>query len=371
MKDKIIKSLFVWYKTCNGLKHFFAHWLLYFYYMPLRINIGNIKMARDRIVKDNPSKSSKKIFWDLLTMNILKGASPEEFITYHLQDITLRQRLTFMFCIELNLFSGSCNLNAPKDILDDKSNTSHYFKNFYKRDCLLVQSRDNYKDFCDFCHNHSRFFYKPFKGACGKDSGVADTSIKSKDELFDYFVSNGPYNIEELIIQCDEMASFNSSSVNTVRTTMFRTKDGIELLFGFIRCGRKGFTVDNGGAGGIIIPYDPDSGKLGKYGFDESGRKYTEHPDSNVVFEGFQIPRWNEILDVSNKVTEMLPDFSYVGWDIAVTNDGVQLVEGNSRPMFVGLQGMHTTGFRKEINDILKTGVISSSFREKQKEILS
>jgi hypothetical protein len=370
MDLKMTNTLLRWYKSNSKIKNALAL-LIMTVFMLAFLNLKNVTITRDKLIKEGSSSKPVRLYWDILIWYVIFGYDPSEFAAYNFCNKSVKERLSFSSSNEQILFSKSINRNANLLVLEDKSYASDYFNKYYKREHIIVNSQEDHNKFNLFSSQYRRFFYKPLKGSCGKDSGVANISIDDPCSLFNKLVSNGPYILEELINQCDEMALFNQSSVNTIRTTMLRTKDGIELLFGFIRCGRKGCAVDNGGAGGIIIPYDIETGKLGKYGFDENGRKYTRHPDSDIEFEGFQIPRWNEILGLSKTITEMLPDFHYVGWDIAVTNDGVQLVEGNSRPMFVGLQGLHTTGFRKEINCILRTCSISSSFKQKQKESLS
>ena len=54
-----------------------------------------------------------------------------------------------------------------------------------------------------------------------------------------------------------------------------------------------------------------------------------------------------------------IPQVRYIGWDIAFTNNGPELVEGNEYPgygllQFYKLYDGKKTGHKKEISDILK-----------------
>ena len=167
------------------------------------------------------------------------------------------------------------------------------------------------------------------------------------------------------------MAQFNPTSINTIRTALVNTEDGIQMLFAEMRTGRKGSIVDNGGSGGVLVPIDINTGKLCKHGFDNTGKIYTAHPDSNVTFENFQIPRWDEIQQLSKELMAKIHNLKYVGWDISITDQGLTIVEGNSRAMFGGLQGMHPEGFKNELLHILRQNKIPESFRIKQQEIFS
>lgn len=363
------KTLLKWYKSDSKIISALALVIMTVFMLAF-LDLKAVKRTRDRLVSEGASNKPIRLYWDILIWYAIFGYDPSEYTTYNFNEKSAKKRLTFLSSNEQIFFSKSININANSLILDDKSHAFDYFKEYFNREHIIVNSIEDQNKFNLFSSKNQRFFYKPLKGSCGNDSGLADISVDNPNLLFSKFVLNGPYILEELINQCDEMASFNPTSVNTVRTTMIRTENGVSLLFGFIRCGRKGAMVDNGGAGGIIIPYDPENGKLVKFGFDECGKSYIKHPDSKIKFEGFQIPDWENIVKLSVKLTEMLTEFVYVGWDIAITDKGLVIVEGNSRPMFVGLQGMHTTGFKTDIRSILHTGAIPETFRLKQKDIM-
>ncbi len=335
------------------------------------INLKSIKDTRDKLVSSGKSNCSFRLYWDILLWNLLFGYDPSEYSAYNFIDISFKDRFSFISFNEQILFARSINNNFNYDILSKKQNTYLFYKEYFHREQIIVKSQDDYSSFNDFIKRHPIFFCKPFNGSCGNGTSLIDVSNQCSDKIFNNLVSSGTFILEEIIEQSNEMAQFNDTSINTVRTTMLKINRDIVLLFGFIRCGRKGSIVDNGGAGGIIVPYNPITGKLSKLGFDESGKTYWEHPDSHVSFENFQIPRWKEICDLSIKLTEMTPNIVYVGWDLAITNDGITLVEGNSRPMFVGLQGIHSIGFKTELELILRRKIIPKEFKTKQMEIFS
>jgi hypothetical protein len=96
------------------------------------------------------------------------------------------------------------------------------------------------------------------------------------------------------------------------------------------RIGRKGKVVDNANSGGIVVVVDQKTGILKTNGVDMHGNFYEKHPDSNIVFKGYQIPKWTELLDLVEQIhrTEM-PNYPYIGWDFALTDKGWVLIEGN------------------------------------------
>ena len=56
---------------------------------------------------------------------------------------------------------------------------------------------------------------------------------------------------------------------------------------------------------------------------------YTRHPASGAYLPGFQIPFWPELTACVRRAMDRVPGMGYVGWDIAVTPDGPELIEGN------------------------------------------
>jgi hypothetical protein len=364
MKNTLLR----WYKSNSKIKNALALFIMTIFMIGF-IDLKTIKLKRDILVRSGESDNPIKLFWDIFIWNLIFGYDGSAYTEYHFLNKSAKDRFSFVSYTEQILFSRAINLEADSNIFDKKYNTYKYFKEHYHREQITIKTKDDRKLFNEFIIRHPKFFCKPYDGASGRGTHMVDIKEKDPDKVFNELISSGAYLLEELIVQCKEMAQFNPSSINTVRTALVNTKDGIEMLFAEIRTGRKGSIVDNGGAGGILIPCDINTGKLCKYGFDNTGKKYTAHPDSNVIFENFQIPRWSEIQQLSKDLMAKVPNLKYVGWDIAIADNYLVIVEGNSRPMFGGLQGMHQTGFKKEILEILKTDKIPASFRTKQQEI--
>lgn len=358
------KQLLIWYKSDSKIKSALALFIMTIF-MIAYIDIKAIKRTAKAIDPDH----STKLFWDIFLTDLIFGFEPSNYAEYHFQGKSIKQRLTFLSFTEMILFSRSINLQAKIEILDKKQNTYAYFKEYFHRDQIAIKTEADKSKYEEFIQKHPTFFAKPSGRASGHGARIVNTQEQNKDQVFTELISQGEYILEERIIQCQEMAQFNPTSINTIRTALINTEDGIQMLFAELRTGRKGSIVDNGGSGGVLVPIDINTGKLCKYGFDNTGKTYTAHPDSNITFVNFQIPRWNEILQLSKELMEKIPNLKYVGWDISITDQGLTIVEGNSRAMFGGLQGLHQEGFKQELRHILRENKIPESFRTKQQEI--
>ena len=54
--------------------------------------------------------------------------------------------------------------------------------------------------------------------------------------------------------------------------------------------------------------------------------------DLKTKIKDFEIPDWNKILELSKKLAKEIKEAGIIGWDIALTTKGIDIVEGNSYP---------------------------------------
>ena len=172
-------------------------------------------------------------------------------------------------------------------------------------------------------------FAKTIAGECAE--GVY--RLRSIDEVGN--LPDGKYIIEECLIQSKELNSIYSGSINTLRLITYVVNDEIKVLNAVLRVGTsKTNGVDNWAKGGIAIPVD-SNGVLMKYGcikplFNEERLRLNEHPDSNVKFEGFILSKYNDAIKVAINAHQVLKDdIKFIGWDIAFTENGPSIIEGN------------------------------------------
>ena len=145
--------------------------------------------------------------------------------------------------------------------------------------------------------------------------------------LFDEYKMD--FSFEEKIAQHTDLASFNSTSLNTIRIVTYRKLNGeIKYLYALQRFGGKGAVVDNASAGGSFVALS-DDGVV-----DRTIKKYrclkTEKLPDYVVD---RIPYFQKIKATALYLHTKLPYLNYIGWDMSITQEGIPvLIEFNSRP---------------------------------------
>jgi hypothetical protein len=143
-------------------------------------------------------------------------------------------------------------------------------------------------------------------------------STKDDTYLVQHFVEN----------QHPAMKTLFPNVLNTLRVTMARTESGVELLGVMCLMGSANSEYSNWHFGGICVSVD-EEGKLLKYGFSNSDKRITKHPDTGTVFEGYQLPYYKETIDLCKKAMDVFYGLRTIGWDIAITEDGPIFIEGN------------------------------------------
>ncbi len=317
--------------------------------------------AVNKYMPEAAAEEKQKIVQDILNMARKYRFSAEEYFYYHFIDRTEAERS--LFCSDLNRVDICESLNDPRNlpIFNNKIKTYDLFGRFYGRDVCGVIKGDEaeFHRLVEFVNQHERFIVKPVDSSCGKGIQIVDLSdCRDKEkrirELMAQYCTNaqGGLIAEELIVQHPEMAQFHPSSVNTVRVATIRYDEGAEAIGSFFRIGRGSSIVDNAGAGGVFGTVDVATGEILAIA-DEFGNSYTNHPDTNIPLVGFVIPQWEKALELAKELAMVIEGNRYAGWDLALTEKGWVMVEGNARGQFLW-QIPVRKGFMPEINRILR-----------------
>lgn len=136
--------------------------------------------------------------------------------------------------------------------------------------------------------------------------------------------ANHPHLVQRYIEQHPFMKQANPTSVNTVRIVSWHTGDAVRVNeFASLRFGKPGSPVDNSNAGGNIMAID-STGTIGPDAFNFYDRHRFEAP-----LAGQSMPFWNEIRSFVERLHSLIPGLFTVGWDIALTDKGPFVIEGN------------------------------------------
>lgn len=301
------------------------------------------------------SKYVKTLTEDIVKAYLIQGASPLEYFLYNFERKNNNERSSYVTDKDKDIVCMQVvGLDAYKNDLANKYNFYRLMSPFFKRDVCLVSTSKDWEAYDAFVSKHPKFFKKINKNSSYGYGCTIEEINNNKEILFNAMLdSKTEWLLEELIVQDDSMALWNKSSVNTIRISSFLVGNNFKNIVPFLRTGRAGSVVDNGGSGGIIAGINKEDGVIFSHGYDEFGNVYVEHPDSKYPYKGKCIPKWNELLALCKKAHEAMPTkHKYVAWDFAFTPQGWVLIEGNWG-QFVGQQLTAQIGLKDEFHDYM------------------
>ncbi len=338
-----------------------------------RRTIGNIRIVRrlKHYHRDDP-----KAFWvasghaaedftdeirkDMVSALLRYGCTYEEYFFYDFLNIKDHAyRKTFITDLDRFVYCAKCNQYKNLPLFNDKQKTFELYGKYYGRE-LLFLTENSQQELAAFVKRHPRIIAKPTGLSRGVGVELIDTTTyASVEDLFQYLISTNRFLVEEVLKQSAELAKLHPSSVNCARVATFLVgKKGnyeVEVFHPFLKIGRHGSVIDNGAnVLGIIVKIDNETGALCTDGCDEAGRRFAEHPETGIVFKGYQLPDWEQAVQLVKELALVLPSNRYIGWDLAHTETGWVVIEGNARGQFIGQQMADVVGRKAELDAIMK-----------------
>ena len=260
--------------------------------------------------------------------------TPEEFHNLQLYDLSNQKLSEFLTTRrQINLKKKYFNVGAgPEDFAcyEKKHLFLDAFAPFIGREHLYMPESTP-DEVCAFIDRNPKFIMKTDMGTQGK--GVF---LCRREELdIDRFIAENkdkPVLLDAYVRQHPDMEALNPTSVNTVRVVTARYQGKVLIAGVMLRCGGAGSHLDNFHAGGVVYPVDIDTGViLGPGRRDGELKGYLRHPSTGRVMPGFQIPHWDILLRTLPEAALHLPGcrVGYLGWDVAITPEGVTFIEAN------------------------------------------
>ena len=335
----------------------------YIFYLKLSGKYQKRRKSAFAVIEKNVTKAEyknkrkmQKIYREILFCRLVYRINAREYFTYNFNMLSHNGRKTFITRGNKYPFYKKINNQNYLEYLNMKTETYRKFKEYYLRDVLPMYDESDYSAFLEFIKKHPRFIYKPSDDYGGQGIKIYDINDYSNlEDLFEIIIYNGYCVLEELIKQAEEIARIHPESVNTTRVVAFRKNDGdIIIQWAFFRMGMGGNHTDNMSGGGLGVMVDPETGILSASGRDYLGNDHLFHPDTGVKLIGFQMPEWDNLLKLVKELFSVIPEIRLVGWDLAYTDNGWDLVEANSRPQCLTAQISKHNGRLHQYQEIAK-----------------
>ena len=162
-----------------------------------------------------------------------------------------------------------------------------------------------------------KLILKPSADSCG-GNGVRILDLQDEKSCADMLREVGDnFVIQEILSQSEVTKRFNPSSLNTFRINTLNLNGEISVENIMFRHGRGDSIVDNAGAGGVCVGFDPDGTIVGK-AIDAKLNIYTETLFGKNYGE-LHIPELTSVCETAIAAhREYLPMMGHVAWDFAL-----------------------------------------------------
>jgi len=190
-------------------------------------------------------------------------------------------------------------------------------------------------------------YFKPVNGLRGggierwnynKDKDTWNFGDKVKDEAalkshFQKLSEKETYILQEAAVNHENLESFSAGGLTTFRvvTILGEGREPKVLICYLVT--PFGKTVTNHNLyGGIWVQLNLETER-----FDHAFRglpelqKLTHHPETGARLEGRQFTDWPKLKALALRAHKCFPEIFTIGWDLALTGNGPEIVEGNSQ----------------------------------------
>ncbi len=252
----------------------------------------------------------------------------------HLKD--RHTRSTFMTMNDNLRLIAAVNNQDRRELFENKLLFDRAFPDAIGRAFLGLEDCSE-EEFRSFAAGKGRIFVKTLGGFGGLGVKAVDLPEDPEQlpQLLQSLRAEGYGLAEEAIRQHEGMSALCAASVNTIRMVTLIDGSGTpHLMYALVRMGMGSAAVDNISSGGMYSPLSAEGVITAPAFCDKTGETYGVHPASGTKLVGYQIPKFEEAKALVLKTALRIPDVRYVGWDVAISQGGPVLVEGNTIPSY-------------------------------------
>ncbi len=288
------------------------------FYKELKNDIYHIRKNIDYI-HNISGKLRIVIFFDILYSALRYGISDNEYRIFEFYKIKKDKRKTYLSISKHNRIAW--HLESLKDeLLINKKDFNKEFEDYLNRNILEI-NKLSFKEFEDFAFDSKKVIARSSKESFIKSYKVYDLSnYRSPAFMLDDIKKNKHDLVEKDVFTNKILSKINSDLVIINVTTL-----KLEIISSSLK-----FKENNHIISGCI---DIKKGTIKGHFKDEDGNNYSNE------FEGYEIPKFDEIIKITKELADKLYEVSEVEWTFSINNKGnVCLLDANKWEDFVFAQ---------------------------------
>lgn len=315
-----------------------------------------------KFINKESGKSKLYIRIDMILNFLTRGIGYTDYMKGNYIQLNAKEKNDYLTTKNFYQLINYLNKDEYNILFHDKIIFNGIFKEYLNREYIDIRKSgiDGLKEFLKgkksvFVKRHNSY------GAQGVNKLDVEKNMDIA-KLYKKLMKNKQYLVEETLIQHKELNKINPSVVNNLRLVTL-VKDGtchiIAIVLRINRGTEEVISCDD------IFMHIKEDGTLDGNVADADGNIYTEHPKTHFPFHSMKIPYVKESLEMIKKAALEIPEVRYVGWDVAITETGPAIIEGNYYPSY----GLHQYYLLKGKRNVGQLAPIKEILGEEYKKI--
>lgn len=285
-----------------------------------------------RFIKKEKKVSGLYLYKDIILSTFRYDISIMDYFSLRLFNKNDTERKEYAGVGFMYRYQLLMNPHPHRQLLENKVKFHEHFHQLSGRRWSTYDNLNRSKELIEgfLKNNTGKIVLKYSKGQSGREVKVLPTQDITPREILAYMKEKKFDLVEEFVVQHDMLMKIAPRGLNTVRIITQYHHGEVKIIGTSLRLSVNK-EVDNLTSGGLVVEIDEASGMtrgVARY-IDPTKTDEVFHPVTNEKVSGFQLPYWRECIDLVRNAALLTPENRSVGWDVAITNTGPLLIEGN------------------------------------------
>ncbi len=296
-------------------------------------NLESKKLAKFiKYASAKTGKSKLSLLGDAIKCVFVYNTSVLDYFLFGFYEKDKKQRSEWAGTGFMYEYQKTMNPVESRMLLEDKIRFNEYYKPYVKRlTASFQQLKTNPLLIQGVLINPSgKMVMKDSLGQVGAQVEIVKCNGFTPDSLVQYMKEKKYDLLEEFVVQHDALMDLSPSGLNTIRVFTQLNGTKVDILGVRLRI-TVNSAVDNMAAGNLAAPVEYETGKVSGAAVysDITLGEERVHPVTGKSILGFQIPMWDEVKSMVTEAALLNTENKSIGWDVAISKQGPELIEGN------------------------------------------
>ena len=284
-----------------------------------------------KMIGEKNKKSPFAIKCDMF-FNFLKyGIGYTDYMKNDFVNLNSKEKKTFITTKNYFNLIGYLNNRKYRIIFSDKIMFNQMFHKYIKRDFIDIRVVGK-EGLAKFMENKETVFAKAVDDFGGHNmSKIVVAEEKNVEDLYNRLYSSEQFLVEDTIIQHKELQRINPYAVNSFRIVTLLKDGKVHILNNALRINVD--TAVSIGCSDAFCKLNEDGTQKTLF-VDDTTKEHKTHPLTGEDLTNIQIPFVHEAFEMVKEAALVVPKIRYIGWDVAFTENGPIIVEGNEYPSY-------------------------------------